>query len=96
MKKFLQRLFRLVVMTLVFTGTLFLAFRQGVQHGITLARPLRMPTVLEIQHVLKTMGEPRYDPGKVDDDPGPSFRVAYNAYRFDLYAQVYFPKEGDR
>ena len=95
MKQMLQEVARTIVYSLFVLVVAWVFFQWGIQRGIALAKPLRMPTVLEIQNILKAMDEPRYDPGKVDDDPGSTFRTAYNAYRFDLYAQVYFPEEED-
>ena len=47
------------------------------------------------QQFLKGTGNPRYDPGKIDDDPGPKFRKAYNNYKYDLYNREICLKMGD-
>ena len=50
----------------------------------------RIPWPSEVQKKLKDIGLPRYDPGKIDGDPGPLMRQAWLNYTFDYkYADKY-------
>ena len=44
------------------------------------------------QRFLKSLNNPRYDPGPIDNDPGPKFRKAYTNYCKDIKASRMFKK----
>lgn len=49
-------------------------------------------SVENLQRFLKATGNPRYDPGPIDNDPGPKFRKAYTNYCNDQRASRMFKK----
>lgn len=49
--------------------------------------PNHIPSIMETQKRLKATGKPRYDPGPIDNIPGPRFMRALNNYTKDQYAK---------
>jgi len=65
----------------------------GISIAHHLSRPkvvyieeVNIPSAHEIQSRLKALGDPRYDPGKIDGIPGPNTIEAWDNYTKDQFA----------
>ncbi len=60
---------------------------------IKVVDPNEIPSAREIQERLKALGNPRYDPGKIDGIPGPKMIRGWDNYVMDRYAKKCFEGE---
>jgi hypothetical protein len=73
----------------------FRAYQEQINDQATYIAQLenRIPDPCEIQRKLKHLGNPRYDPGRIDGDPGTETRRAWLNWTFDNKAEKYFVEE---